>query len=60
MQGLSMADPQTVEQALIEINNLSKNGGTLLNKNNSISTTNTTYGSQLQKGYELLKSIFYF
>jgi len=55
-----MADPQTVEQALIEINNLSKNGGTLLNKNNSISTTNTTYGSQLQKGYELLKSIFYF
>jgi hypothetical protein len=59
MQGLSRADARAVEQALIEIHGLSKNGGSLLNRINSISPTNPAYGSQLQRGYELLKSIGY-
>jgi len=59
MQGLTRSDARAVEQALIEIHRLEKNGGTLLNKINSISKTNEIYGSQLQRGYELLKSIGY-
>lgn len=59
MQGLSGADARAVEQALIEIHGLGKNGGTLLNKINSIATSNPTYSAQLERGYELLKSIGY-
>ena len=59
MKNLSREDARAVEQALIEIHGLEKNGGTLLNKINSISKTNPTYSSQLQRGYELLKSIGY-
>ncbi|MDQ0639854.1 RHS repeat-associated protein [Pedobacter sp. W3I1] len=59
MKGLSRTEARAVEQALIEIHGLGKNGGTLLNKINSISTSNPSYGAQLQKGYELLKSIGY-
>lgn len=59
MQGLSRADARAVEQALIQIHGLGKNGGTLLNKINSISRKNPSFGSQLQRGYELLKSIGY-
>lgn len=59
MQGLSRADARAVEQALIEVNGLIKNGGTLLNKINSISPANPIYGTQLQRGFELLKSIGY-
>lgn len=59
MQGLSSSDARAVEQALIQIHGLGKNGGTLLNKINSISSSNPAYGSQLKRGYELLKSIGY-
>jgi RHS repeat-associated protein len=59
MQGLSRADARAVEQALIEIHGLGVNGGTLLNKINSIAKTNPVYAAQLQRGYELLKSIGY-
>ncbi len=59
MKGLTTGDARAVEQALIEIHGLGKNGGTLLNKINSISTKNPTYGTQLNRGYELLKSIGY-
>lgn len=59
MQGLSRTDARAVEQALIEIHGLGKNGGTLLNKINSIAITNPSYGAQLQRGYDLLKSIGY-
>jgi hypothetical protein len=59
LRGLTRSDARAVEQALIEIHGLSKNGGTLLNKINSISKTNPTYGEQLQRGYELLKTIGY-
>ena len=59
MGGLSRSDARAVEQALIEIHGLGKNGGTLLNKINSISPKNPIYGQQLQRGYDLLKSIGY-
>ncbi|ELM3645112.1 RHS repeat-associated core domain-containing protein [Flavobacterium psychrophilum] len=59
MQGLTRTDARAVEQALIEINGLSKNGGTLKNIINSISKLNPKYSQQLERGYELLKSIGY-
>ena len=59
MKGLSRSDARAVEQALIEIHGLSKNGGTLTNKINSLSPKNPIYGQQLQRGYDLLKSIGY-
>ena len=57
MQGLSRSDARAVEQALIETHGLQKNGGTLINKINSIAATNKSYAEQLQRGYELLKTI---
>jgi len=59
MEKLSRSDARAVEQALIEINGLSKNGGTLINKINSISKTNPTYAASLKRGYELLKTAGY-
>ena len=56
---LSRTDAKSVEQALIEIHGLEKNGGTLLNQINSIAKINPAYGQQLQHGYDLLKSIGY-
>ena len=44
-----------VEQALIEIHGLGKNGGTLINRINSIAATNPIYASAVQRGYDLLK-----
>jgi hypothetical protein len=57
--GLSRTDARAVEQALIEIHGLGKNGGTLLNRINSVSTRNPAYAQQLRRGYELLESIGY-
>ena len=57
MTGLSRSDARAVEQALIEMHGLGKTGGTLLNKINSIATSNPAYSSQLKRGYELLKTI---
>jgi uncharacterized protein RhaS with RHS repeats len=59
MKGLSRSDARAVEQALIEIHGLMKNGGTLINKINSIAKSNPSYTKQLKRGYELLKSIGY-
>jgi RHS repeat-associated protein len=59
MKGLSRADARSVEQALIEIHGLSKHGGSLLNKINSIAKTNSIYAESLQKGFDLLKTIGY-
>ncbi len=55
----SRPDARAVEQALIEINGLGKNGGTLLNKINGIAKSNPAYASLVQRGYDLLKSIGY-
>ena len=56
---LSRADARAVEQALIEIHGLGKEGGTLLNQINSIASSNPAYAEQLQRGYELLRSVGY-
>ncbi len=59
MGGLDRTDARAVEQALIEIHGLGKNGGTLLNMINSIAKSNPAYASQLERGYELLHSVGY-
>ena len=59
LENLSREDARAVEQALIVIHGLEKNGGTLINKINSISPTNANYKQALERGYELLKSIGY-
>lgn len=59
MGGLSRTDARAVEQALIEINGLGRNGATLLNRINSIATSNPAYTDQLRRGYELLQTIGY-
>ena len=59
MKNLTRADARAVEQALIVIHKLGKKGGTLLNKINSISPKRPDYARQLQRGYELLKSVGY-
>ncbi len=59
MSKLSRDDARAVEQALIEIHKLQRDGGTLINKINSIAKKNPTYAKQLDRGYELLRSIGY-
>jgi len=59
MGSLSRFDARSVEQALIEIYGLGKNGGTLLNQINSVAASNPQYAAMLQRGYYLLKTIGY-
>jgi RHS repeat-associated protein len=54
---ISRSDARAVEQALIEMHGLGKGGGTLLNKINSIATSNPQYAAALKRGYELLKNM---
>ena len=48
-----------VEQALMEHHGLAKNGGTLLNKINSIAKTNPIYEEAVDFGRRVLKEIGY-
>lgn len=61
LDNLSRADARAVEQTLINYYGLGKNGGTLLNKINSISATRnpTAYETALIRGKELLDSVDY-
>ena len=59
LQSLSREDARAVEQTLIEFYGLNKNGGTLLNKINSISTRNKKYSAALRRGRELLRQAGY-
>jgi RHS repeat-associated protein len=54
-EGLSYADARAVEQALIEVHGLGRDGGTLLNRINSIAESNPVYAGQLSRGYDILK-----
>jgi predicted GIY-YIG superfamily endonuclease len=54
LTNLSINEARAVEQALIELHGLSKNGGTLINKINSIAKSNPSYASALQLGRDLL------
>ncbi|WP_163997026.1 hypothetical protein [Pyxidicoccus caerfyrddinensis] len=56
---LSREDARAVEQALIELHGLRKNGGTLLNEINSIAPSNPKYADLLRRGLQLLESIGY-
>lgn len=57
--GLTRSEARAVEQALIVIHGLGRNGGTLRNKINSISKTNKQYAQELERGLALLQSIGY-
>jgi RHS repeat-associated protein len=59
MSNLSRADARAVEQVLIEHQGLGKNGGTLLNKINSIAESNPIYADSLRRGAELLRQAGY-
>ncbi|WP_189534808.1 hypothetical protein [Paludibacterium paludis] len=59
LSNLSRADARAVEQVLIENHGLSKNGGMLMNRINSISTSNPAYAGALQRGAELLRQAGY-
>ena len=59
MGNLSREDARAVEQALIEIHGLRKNGGTLMNHINSIAPSNPAYAAMLRRGLELLESVGY-
>jgi len=56
---MSRSDARTVEQVLIEYNGLAKDGGSLINKINSISTANPICAESLARGAALLKVFGY-
>lgn len=60
LSNLSRADAKAVEQVLIETHGLASNGGTLLNKINSIASTNPAYAQALQRGAQILQQVGYF
>jgi RHS repeat-associated protein len=55
LTSLSRSTARGVEQVLIEQYGLEKNGGTLVNRINSISDSNPIYQNATQRGIELLK-----
>ncbi|WP_244140581.1 filamentous hemagglutinin N-terminal domain-containing protein [Burkholderia sp. BCC1047] len=57
LQNISRSDAKAVEQVLIEYNGLGKDGGTLMNKINSIAARNPVYSDSLRRGFYLLKSV---
>jgi hypothetical protein len=59
LSNLSRMDSRSVEQVLIEFYGLGKNGGTLLNKINSIASRNPEYAAAIARGRELLKFVGY-
>ncbi|WP_425117376.1 hemagglutinin repeat-containing protein [Burkholderia anthina] len=59
LQGIARYDARAVEQVLIEYNGLGKDGGSLLNKINSIATSNPIYANSLLRGIAVLKSVGY-
>ena len=59
LKNLSREDARAVEQALIEIHGLEKNGGTLLNRINGIARSKPRFADLLRRGLELLKTAGY-
>src|SRR5207302_3639719 len=60
VSGLTRLEARGVEQALIDEYGLAKNGGQLLNKINSIASSNALYGSLKAFGSQVLQGIGYF
>lgn len=52
-------DARATEQVLIELHGLSRNGGTLMNRINSIAQTNPAYAGALRRGTQILRGIGY-
>jgi len=59
MPPLSRSDARAVEQTLFELHKLKKNGGTLINKINSIAKANPKYEDAIRRGGEILIEIGY-
>ena len=59
LSNLSRADARAVEQVLVGTHRLGKNGGTLLNKINSIAETNPIYEQAIERGKEILGAVNY-
>jgi RHS repeat-associated protein len=59
LSNIARADARAIEQVLIENYGLGKNGGALLNKINSIASSNPIYNGAIQRGADILKSIGY-
>lgn len=59
LTNLTKYDAKSVEQSLIEIHLLEKEGGTLTNRINSIAKTNPKYAESVSRGAEILKEIEY-
>ena len=57
---LSRYDARAVEQALIEYYQLSRHGGVLWNRINSIAASNPIYEEALKRGQEILETIGFF
>ena len=57
LENLSRSDARAVEQTLIELRELEKNGGTLINKINSIAESNPAYAESLKRGAKDRKSV---
>jgi filamentous hemagglutinin len=60
LSNLSPSDARAVEQVLIETHGLATNGGALLNKINSIASSNPIYAQSLQRGAQILQQVGYF
>ncbi len=59
ISNLTRSDARAVEQTLIEMHKLEKNGGTLINKINSIAESNPKYHKALVRGSEILQEAGY-
>jgi RHS repeat-associated protein len=59
LTNLSRADARAVEQVLIETHGLARNGGTLLNRINSIARSNPGYADAIRRGTEILRRAGY-
>ena len=57
LTGIARTEARAIEQALIERFGLGSQGGTLLNKINSIATSNSKYVDAIARGRELLQNI---
>jgi RHS repeat-associated protein len=59
LQNLSRADARAVEQVLINHYALARNGGTLLNRINSIARKNPIYADAIRRGTQILRQAGY-
>jgi RHS repeat-associated protein len=59
LDNLSRADARAVEQVLIETHGLARNGGSLLNRINSIARSNPGYADAIARGAQLLRRAGY-